>query len=92
MKLREYLLETDDLKFYDNDSRKLLTEEEVRKLAFRVNIDDLDGNFNDIFIGIIDVKDVTKHITDSLYADIKDVVKDLNECWGFNIDILKKID
>lgn len=79
----------ENLKFYDNDSNKFITEEEIRKLDFENNVGDLNG----ITIGLvsykdIDIKNVCKCIENSINADIKYVIDDLNKCWGCNIDII----
>lgn len=83
----------ENLKFYDNDSNKFITEEEIRRWDFVNNVDDLNKNIwlildknNDI----IDIKEVCNCIINSLNADIKIVVDDLNKCWGYNIDIIEE--
>ena len=77
------------LKFYDNDNNKYITEEEIRKLDFVNNVDDLNRNSELILDKDIDIKEVCNCIVNSLNADIKTVVDDLNKCWGYNIDIYK---
>ncbi len=77
------------LKFYDNDNNKYITEEEIRKLDFVNNVDDLNKNVLLIIDKDIDIKAVCNCIINSLNADIKTVVDDLNKCWGYNIDIYK---
>lgn len=81
----------EDLKFYDNDTNKFITDEEIRKLDFGNNVNDLYANIDLILDKNIDIKDIFKCIENSINANIKTVVGDLNECWGYNIDILKKI-
>lgn len=78
--------------FLDLDSNKIYTEEQIRKLDFEENINDLVNNKNDIIEGIINVESVCESITNSLNADIEDVIKDLNYCWGYNIEIYKKVE
>lgn len=78
------------LKFYDNDNNKYITEEEIRKLDFVNNVDDLNRNVLLILDKDIDIKEVCNCIINSLNADIKTVVDDLNKCWGYNIDIYEK--
>lgn len=77
------------LRFYDNDNNKFITEEEIRKLDFGNNVDDLNRNSGLILDKDIDIKEVCNCIINSLNADIKIVVDDLNKCWGYNIDIYK---
>ena len=77
------------LKFYDNDNNKYITEEEIRMLDFGNNVEDLNRNIGLIVDKDIDIKEVCNCIINSLNADIKTVVDDLNKCWGYNIDIYK---
>lgn len=81
-----------DLKFYDNDTNKYITEEEIRKLDFENNIDDLNRNIRLILDKDIDIKEVCNCIINSLNADIKTVVDDLNKYWGYNIDMCKNME
>lgn len=78
-------------KFYDNLGRKEITEERIRELDFEENIADLINNKEEIKEGFINVQSVCDCIITSLNGDIKEVVEDLNNCWGYNIDIYKKI-
>lgn len=80
----------ENLKFYDNDSNKFITEEEIRKLDFENNINDLNRNIGLVLDKDIDIKEVCNCIINSLNADIKIVVDDLNKCWGYNIDIIEE--
>lgn len=80
----------ENLKFYDNDSNKFITEEEIRKLDFENNIDDLNRNIGFISDEDIDIKEVCNCTINSLNADIKYVIDDLNKCWGYNIDIIEE--
>ncbi len=80
-----------DLKFYDNDNNKYMTEEEIRKLDLENNLGDLNRNIRLILDKDIDIKEVCACIINSLNADIKYVIDDLNVYWGCNIDIYKKI-
>ena len=76
--------------FYENG--KEITEEEIREWDFNENLHDLINNQDDIKEGHIDVESVCKCIVNSLKADILTVIKDLNECWGYDIKIYKIID
>lgn len=69
------------LKFYDNDNNKYITEEEIRKWDFVNNVDDLNRNIVLILDKDIDIKAACNCIVNSLNADIKTVVEDLNKCW-----------
>lgn len=80
----------ENLKFYDNDSNKFITEEEIRKLDFENNLNDLNRNIGLVLDKDIDIKEVCNCIINSLNADIKIVVDDLNKCWGYNIDIIEE--
>lgn len=77
--------------FLDLDNNKIYTEKQIRKLDFEENSNDLVNNKNDIIEGIISVESVCESIINSLNADIEDVIKDLNYCWGYNIQAYKKI-
>ena len=78
----------ENLKFYDNDSNKFITEEEIRKLDFENNVEDLNSNIDLILDKTINIKNVCKCIENSINADIEYVIDDLNEFWGYNIDII----
>lgn len=78
----------ENLKFYDNDSNKFITEEEIRKLDFENNVGDLNSNIGLTLDKIINIKSICKCIENSINADIKYVIDDLNEFWGYNIDIM----
>lgn len=69
---------------------KEVTEKEIRKWDFDVNVQDLINNEADIKEGIINVESVCECIVNSLKADIKTVIEDLNKCWGYDIKIYKK--
>ena len=69
---------------------KEITEEEIREWDFNENLHDLINNQEEIKEGHINVESVCECIVNSLKADILTVIKDLNECWGYNIKIYKK--
>lgn len=73
------------MKYFDYDSEKFYTEEEIRKLDFEENRQDLNNNKHDIIEGIINVESVCECISNALNGDIEDVIADLNLCWGYNI-------
>lgn len=79
------------IKFIDNSNGREYTEEQIRKLDFEDNVSDLINNKDDIIKGFISVESVCECIENSLNGDIKDVVKDLNACWGYDIDIFEKV-
>lgn len=79
-----------NLKFFDSGVDTDITEEQIRKLDFEENMNDLINNQKDIIEGHINVESVCECIVNSLNGDIKDVVKDLNECWGYDIEIWEK--
>ncbi len=81
-----------DLKFYDNDTNKYITEEEIRKLDFENNIDDLNKNIRLVLDKDIDIKEICNYLINSLNGDIKTVVDDLNKYWGYNIDMCKNME
>lgn len=84
-------MEEKNLMFYDNTWKEIYTEKRIRRLSFEENLADLNNNKEDIFENIITIESVCKSLVNSLKADIKIVVKELNECWGYDIDILQKI-
>lgn len=78
------------MKFYDNDTKRYITEKEIRELDFEENYNDLVNNKNDIIEGIISIESVCENIENSLNGDIENVVEDLNKCWGYDINIWEK--
>lgn len=70
---------------------KQVTEEEIRKWCFNENLQDLTRNQEDIKKGFINIESVCECIVNSLKADILTVIENLNKCWGYDIDIYKKI-
>lgn len=78
--------------FLDLDNNRIYTGKQIRELDFAENINDLINNKNDIIKGIISVESVCESITNSLNADIEDVIKDLNYCWNYNIGIYSKVE
>ena len=85
-------MENEKLLFYDENSNKIYTEKEVRRLAYVENLRDLNDNKENIFENIIIIESVCKYLINSLKGDMKDVIKDLNENLGYCIDIYKKIE
>lgn len=85
-------MNNENFEFYDNSINRFYTEKEIRQIDFEENINDLRHNKKDIFEGIINVQSVCQCIVNSLNADIKEVVNDLNKCWGYNIEILENND
>ena len=73
------------------EDSKEITEEYIRKLDYEENINDLINNKEDIRLGLINVQSVCDNIVTALNGDIEKVVKDLNECWGYDIQAYKKI-
>lgn len=73
------------MKYFDYDSEKFYTEEEIRRLDFEKNRNDLNNNKSDIIEGIINIENVCECLNNSLNGDIEDVISDLNLCWGYNI-------
>ena len=69
---------------------KEITEEQIREWDFNENVHDLINNQDDIKEGHINVESVCECIVNSLKADIKVVIEDLNKCWGYNIETYKK--
>ena len=80
------------LLFYDETTNEIYEEKRIRKLAFEQNIGDLNDNREDIFDDLINIESVCKYLVNSLRGDIKDVIRDLNSNWGYNIDTYKKIE
>ena len=81
-----------NLLFYSETSGEMFSEKKIRQLAFEENIGDLNHNKDDFLEGLIPIESVCKYLINSLKADIKEVIKDLNENWGYEIDIYKKIE
>ena len=69
---------------------KEITEEQIREWDFNENIQDLTRNQKDIKEGHINVESVCECIVNSLNADILTVIEDLNKCWGYNINFIKR--
>ena len=80
-----------NLLFYSETSGEMFSEKKIRQLAFEENIGDLNNNKDDFLEGHIPIESVCKYLINSLKADIKEVVKDLNGNWGYEIDTYKKI-
>lgn len=73
------------------EDSKEITEEYIRKLDYEENINDLINNREDIRLGLINIQSVCDNIVTALNGDIEEVVKDLNKCWGYDIQAYKKI-
>ena len=84
-------MKNEKILFYDESSNEIYEEKTIRKLAFEENLGDLNNNREDILQGLIPIESVCKYLINSLKADIKEVIKDLNENWGYEIDTYKKI-
>lgn len=84
-------MKNEKILFYDESSNEIYEEKTIRKLAFEENLGDLNNNRQDILEGLIPIESVCKCLINSLKADIKEVVKDLNGNWGYEIDTYKKI-
>ena len=78
--------------FKDNDTKTMLNEKEIRKLAFIENVNDLTNNEKDILDNIIGVGSILNKINLATKGDIELVIKDLNEFWGYNIEIIEQKD
>ena len=76
------------MRYFDYDSKKFLTEEEIRKLDFEENRQDLNNNKKDIAEGIINIQSVCECLENSLNGDIDEVIDDLNKRWDYDIVIL----
>lgn len=85
-------MKNEKILFYDESSNEIYEEETIRRLAFEENLGDLNNNREDFLGGLIPIESVCKYLINSLKADIKEVIKDLNENWGYEIDIYKKIE
>lgn len=76
--------------FLDEGIHKI-TEEKIRRLDFLENLNDLINNKEDIMAGYINIESICECIENSLTDNIENVVKDLNDNWGYNISVYKKI-
>ena len=84
-------MKNEKILFYDESSNEIYEEKRIRKLAFEENVGDLNNNKDDFLEGLIPIESVCKYLVNSLQGDIKEVIKDLNENWGYEIDTYKKI-
>jgi len=81
----------EDLKIYDCDRCKFVTENEIRKDYLREETSDIFNNFEDYIDGNLNIDSQIKCIKSAITCtDIKYIVKKLNELWGYNIKIYKE--
>jgi hypothetical protein len=71
--------------YLNEDNNKILTEEEIRRLDFEENLEDLNNNKKNVIEGIINIQSISECLDIALNGDIKDVIDDLNKCWDYNI-------
>lgn len=72
--------------FIDKYSKIFLTEEEIRRIDFKENINDLINNKDDVFEGVINIASILENINTSINGRIEDVIEDLNKFWDYDIE------
>ena len=76
--------------YYDLDTRKYLTEEEIRKFSLECETRDIMENVYDYLEQTYSIDNQIDYIRNSVYGDIDTLVENLNRNWSYNIDIQDK--
>ena len=73
--------------YYDLDTKKYLTEEEIRKFSLECETRDIMENVYDYLDSTYSIDNQLDLIKNSIYGDIDIVIKNLNGNWNYNIEI-----
>ena len=76
--------------YYDLDTKKYLTEEEIRKFSLECETRDIMENVYDYLDSTYSIDNQVDLIKNSIYGDIETLVKNLNNNWSYNIEIQDK--
>lgn len=76
--------------YYDLDTKKYLTEEEIRKFSLECETRDIMENVYDYLEQTYSIDNQIDLIRNSIYGDIDTLVENLNRNWNYNIDIQDK--
>lgn len=71
----------------DMDTNHIYTEQELRRIYLEEETQDILRNSTDYVNDILDISTQAAYLNLAVYGNIKDIVRNLNESWNYNIRI-----
>lgn len=82
----------ENIVYYDLETKRFISELDVRKLLFDLEIGDIFNNIADYKDGIMNLEGQLNILKSSIHSNIRDVIEILNKSWNIEIKTYKEVE